>query len=593
MNRNDFYKELMTEYALDPEKIRMNAIKQAKKPAWQKAVSTYWKPAVGAAAAVAVTVAGVSYTTQSSAPDIKIAPEEALSASQRLIEAEQDYFNQNREEKAYCNMYVTFMDAVSYNDIIFALSGVNDSGEIELCSLYLNSGKVYKGDKAMEYGLECPDEKAIVAAKINLPSVYYRDIQDLYIVYLTELGSDEINDSTFTPIVVEDRDPLESDHLSVTTTAVEQVPVTTTSFFFETTTTTTTVKEEKPVIGVSSNESTTIPPASSDTTEDEEEFAEEIVEAVTTTTAVSTTPLETTTTYYRGDVGLLTEIYELNVQNSLETRIFGSSAVVLTKNSAYLFSLGGFSSGSGQEIELSNPKFAHSDENSVILTGCGADGLRDVLCVIDLNSGYVFTYDASANIGGNEIGSIQHSGEPGKYFIKVLSSDRTLVYEAYVTTTVTFRPLFELNAPVSLAGYNNGDLYFTANESETTTLYKFDCTDGTSAGLAIFNGAVKLRRGIDFSSFAISDTESSFIVDVNNDMLIPAAFGDDVAVITDNGEIFFRTSGAVYKVMSNSAIVKADRTVQFEKPVADDFIVNEINSEKVVVIRNDETITIW
>jgi len=178
LNRNDFYKELMTEYALDPEKIRMNAIKQAKKPAWQKAVSTYWKPAVGAAAAVAVTVAGVSYTTQSSAPDIKIAPEEALSASQRLIEAEQDYFNQNREEKAYCNMYVTFMDAVSYNDIIFALSGVNDSGEIELCSLYLNSGKVYKGDKAMEYGLECPDEKAIVAAKINLPSVYYRDIQD-------------------------------------------------------------------------------------------------------------------------------------------------------------------------------------------------------------------------------------------------------------------------------------------------------------------------------------------------------------------------------------------------------------------------------
>jgi len=592
LNRNDFYKELMTEYALDPEKIRMNAIKQAKKPAWQKAVSTYWKPAVGAAAAVAVTVAGVSYTTQSSAPDIKIAPEEALSASQRLIEAEQDYFNQNREEKAYCNMYVTFMDAVSYNDIIFALSGVNDSGEIELCSLYLNSGKVYKGDKAMEYGLECPDEKAIVAAKINLPSVYYRDIQDLYIVYLTELGSDEINDSTFTPIVVEDRDPLESDHLSVTTTAVEQVPVTTTSFFFETTTTTTTVKEEKPVIGVSSNESTTIPPVSSDTTEDEEEIAEEIVEAVTTTT-VSITPLETTTTYYRGDVGLLTEIYELNVQNSLETRIFGSSAVVLTKNSAYLFSLGGFSSGSGQEIELSNPKFAHSDENSVILTGCGADGLRDVLCVIDLNSGYVFTYDAGANIGGNEIGSVQHSGEPGKYFIKVLSSDSTLVYEAYVTTTVTFRPLFEFNAPVSLAGYNNGDLYFTANESETTTLYKFDCTDGTSVGLATFNGAVKLRRGIDFSSFAISDTESSFIVDVNNDMLIPAAFGDDVAVITDNGEIFFRTSGAVYKVTSNSAIVEADRTVQFEKPVADDFIVNEINSEKVVVIRNDETITIW
>lgn len=599
MNRNDFYKELMTEYALDPEKIRMNALKQAKKPAWQKAVSTYWKPAVGAAAAVAVTVAGVAYTTQSSAPDIRIAPEEALSASQRLIEAEQDYFNQNREEKAFCNMYVTFLEAVSYNDIIFALSGVNDSGEIELCSLYLQNGNVFKGDKVSEYGLECANEKTIVAAKINLPSVYYRDIQDLYIVYLTELGSAEINDDTFTPIVVEDRDPLENDHLSITTTAVEQPPVTTTSFYFETTATTTTVssaEEDKPVLGESSNESTTIPPVVSDDSDEEEIADGPTAEEVTTTTTapVITTSTETTTTYYRGDVGLLTELYELNVKNSLETRIFGSNAVVLTKNSAYLFTLGGFgSSGSGQEIELSNPKFAYSDENSVILTGCGSDGLRDMLCVIDLNSGYVFTYDAGANIGGNEIGSIQHSSEPEKYFIKVLSSDSTLVYEAYVNTTVTFRPLFEINAPVSLAGYDNGNLYFAANENETTKLCKFNCTDGTTVELATFSGLTKIRRGVDFNSFAISDGASSFIVDVNNDMLIPAAFGDDVAVITDNGEIFFRTSSAVYKVTSTFAVVEADRAVQFEKPVLEEFIVNEINSEKVVVVRNDETIAIW
>lgn len=600
MNRNDFYKELMSEYALNPEKIRMNAIKQAKKPAWQKAVSTYWKPAVGAAAAVAVTVAGVAYTTQSSAPDIRIAPEEALSASQRLMEAEQDYFNQNREEKAFCNMYVTFLEAVSYNDIIFALSGVNDSGEIELCSLYLEGGNVYKGDKVSEYGLECPDEKTIAAAKINLPSVYYRDIQDLYIVYLTELGSDEINDDTFTPIVVEDRDPLENDHLSITTTTVEQPPVTTTSFFFETTATTTTVssaEEDKPVLGESSDENTTIPPVTSDSTEEEDEVVEEIIEeetATTTTAPIVTVPAETTTTYYRGDVGLLTELYELNVENSLETRIFGSNAVVLTKNSAYLFTLSGFgSSSSGQEIELSNPKFAHSDKNSVILTGCGADGLRDILCVIDLNSGFAFTYDAGANIGGNEIGSIQHSSEPEKYFIKALSSDSTLVYEAYINTTVTFRPLFEINAPVSLAGYNNGNLFFTANENEATRLYRFNCTDGTSVELATFSGLVKIRRGIDFNSFAISDGTSSFIVDVNNDMLIPASFGDDVAVITDNGEIFFRTSSAVYKVTNTFAVVEADRAVQFEKPVSEEFIVNEINSEKVVIVRNDETIAIW
>lgn len=605
MNRNDFYKELMSEYALNPDKIRMNALKQAKKPAWQKAVSTYWKPAIGAAAAVAVTVAGVSYTTQSSGPDIKIAPEEARSASQRLIEAEQDYYNQNREEKAFCNMYITFTEAVSYNDIIFALSGVNDSGEIELCSLYLDNERVFKGDTVIEYGLECPSDENIVAAKINLPSVYYRDIQDLYIVYLTELGSDEINDDTFTPIIVEDRDPLESDHLSITTTATQQPIVTTTPFSFEATTTSYTAPI---VIGASGDENTTLPPATEESVTEEEivetdktDTEETTVSEVTTTPVTtvppvsSTTPEETTTTYYRGDVGLLTEMYELNVENSLETRIFGSNAIVLTKNSVYLFTLGSFgSTARSEEIKLSSPKFVHSDENSVILTGCGDDGLRDILCAIDLNNGYAFTYDAGINIGSAEIGSVQHSGESGKYFIKALTGDSTLVYEAYISTNVTFRPLFEVKAPVSLAGYNNGTLYFTVNENGTDTrLYKFNCTDGATSELAAVSGTVKLRRGVDFNAFAISDGTSSFIVDTNSGMLIPAEFGDDIELVTYNGEIFFRTNGSAYKVTDSYAVVEADRAVDFEKKSSNEFIVNEINSEKVVVIRNDETIAIW
>lgn len=600
MNRNDFYKELMTEYALNPEKIRMNAIKQAKKPVWQKAVSTYWKPAVGAAAAVAVTVAGVSYTTQSSGPDIKIAPEEALSASQRLIEAEQEYYNlRNTEEKVFCNMYITFMEAVSYNDIVLSLSGVNDSGEIELCALYADNDRVFRGDDVNMYASECPDEKSIVAAKINLPAVHYRDIQDLYIVYLAELGSDEINDDTFTPIAVEDDDPLENDHLSIVTTAVTEKPVaTTTPFSFEATTTTTV---KVPVIGDSAPDAnTTVPPLTEETTaitssvtSEEDIFVEEVTETSVTTLppVIETVPSETTT-YYRGNVGLMTEVYELNIQNSLETRIFGDNAIVLTKNKAYVFTLGGFgASHSSEEIELSNPKFAHSDENSVILTGCGADGLRTIISVIDLKNDYITTCDASANIAGGELGTIQHSGDAGKYFIKVISSENTLVYEVSIDAAVSFRPLFEVDAPVSLAGYNSNTLYFTVNENGISSkLCKFDCADGTISELADFASLVKTRRSLDFSSFAVSDGVSSLIFDVNTGMLVSAEYGDDITLISDNGETFFRTNGAVYKVTSSSAVVEADRAVQFEKAVSEEFIVNEINSEKVVVIRKDSSI---
>ena len=72
MNTNDFYKELFEKYALDADKIRLNAIKQAREPMWKKAVKTYWKPVAGAAAAVAVTVGiGTFALGNSSEPQIE------------------------------------------------------------------------------------------------------------------------------------------------------------------------------------------------------------------------------------------------------------------------------------------------------------------------------------------------------------------------------------------------------------------------------------------------------------------------------------------------------------------------------------------
>jgi hypothetical protein len=95
MNTNDFYKELFEKYALDEEKIRRNAIKAAKTPAWQRAVSAHWKTAVGAAAAVAVTVGAVAYTVGNGAGNVIDidSSDDLLTATQRLREAEKDYYN--------------------------------------------------------------------------------------------------------------------------------------------------------------------------------------------------------------------------------------------------------------------------------------------------------------------------------------------------------------------------------------------------------------------------------------------------------------------------------------------------------------------
>ena len=594
MNKNDFYKELMTQYALDPEKIRMNALKQAKQPAWQRVVGDYWKPAMGAAAAVAVAFAGVSYANRSSAPDITVEPEQVLSASQRLIEAEQNYYN-TTDEETFSNVYLTFLEPVSYNELLMALSTVADSGEIELCALYLQNETVW-GDGLAEYAAASSENTAVIGAKISLPVSYYRDIQDLSIVYLAELGSAEINDDTFTPITVEDDDPLEGDLMGITTSVTETAPVvTTTPFSFDVSET---EKEPVPVIGDSGADSvTTLPPASESETEEEEDpidvEAPEITTTVTTAVPVTTTPAETTTTYYRGDVGLLTEIYELNVQNSLETIISGNNVVVLAKNEAYFYTIGGFSGTPvGEVIGIVNPKLACENDSHIILTGCREDGARTLISVINLENDTVYTYDASANIGDCELGSFRYSEDLGKYFMKAVNADSTLIYELTVNNELSFRPLAEIEAPVTLAGYGNDILYFTFLDGDYTRLYNFNCVDGTISEISAFSGVVKIKRGSDFNSFALYSTadETSFILDVNTGMLVPAVFDETIAIITDGGETFFRTGGTVYKIDSLGMVIPADRTVTFEKTENEEFIVNEITSEKIVIIRNDGNI---
>lgn len=586
MNKNDFYKELMSSYALDPEKIRMNAIKQAKKPAWQKVASTYWKPAMGIAAAAAVTVGAVAFTNRPSAPDVIVAPEAALSASQRLIEAEKSYYNPG-DEQIYANVYVTFMEPVSYTEILMAISVVDDSGDIELCSVYLKN-EVIAGSDIDAFAAEHADEDSAVAAKLSLPVGYYRDVQDLSIVYLAELGSAEINDDTFVPIEVEDDDPLENDYLDIAPPVTTAPVVTTTPFSFEEIIETTT--SQPPVIGESVDDDTTVPPV---ITTDEEEFTEETTEAVTTTVP-ETTPEETTTTYFRGDVGLLTEIYELNVKNALNTYVAGNNVVVLSKEQVYIYTIGGLGRQYGNAVDILNPRLAYMSEDRIILTGCSADAKRNLIVSVNAANDTYTVYDASANIGTNEIASISYCEASDKFYLKAVSQTSSLVYELHILsdTEFSFRPLVEVEAPVSIAGSNGDVLYFTTTAgTDRTTLYSFNCVDGTLLEYADFAGVVKIKRSVDFRSFAILISDgTSFIFDVETGRLAAAQVDDTVKITSDGGETFFNVYGSTWKLDVAGEIIQADRTVAFEKYERTEFIVNEITPEKVVIVRDDETL---
>ena len=587
MNKNDFYKELMTSYSLDPEKIRMNALKQAKKPMWQKVASTYWKPAMGVAAAAAVTVGAVAFTNRPSAPDVIVAPEAAMSASQRLMEADKNYYNIAEEDVIFTDMYVTFMEPVSYNEILMMISAVDDSGNIAVNALYLED-EVVRRDDVDGFAAEHADEDVAVAAKLSLPMSYYRDVQDLSLVYLAELGSAELNDETFVPLDVEDGDPLENDHLSIVPSVTTTPVVTTTPFSFEEVPETTT--EEAPVIGESAGDSTVIPPVTT-TEENEAEITVDTTEIIVTTTP-ETTPEETTTTYYRGDVGLMTEIYELNVPNALNTYIVGNNVVVLSKEKAYIYTIGAFAGSQyGNAIDVINPKLAYKDETGIILTGCSPDGIRNILISLNAQDDTYFVYDAGQNIGNNEIASVSYCEEADKFYLKAVSQTSTLVYELHISSDsqLTFRPLVEVEAPVSIAGSSGDILYFTTNAgADKTTLYSFNCLDGTLLEYASFESNIVIRRSADFRSFAIFlDDGTAYIFDAETGRLVAAQIDDTVQITADGGTTYYSAGGNVYMLNVAGEICEADKSVSFNKEIEQQFVINEITSEKVVVIRDD------
>lgn len=627
MNTNDFYKELFEKYALDADKIRMNAIKQARQPAWKKAVKTYWKPVAGAAAAIAVTVGIGAYALGGSSNpgiDITVSPATALSANQRLREAEANYYNMDSDREDIVSVYLTFLEPMGYSDMIVALSAVSDCEDISVQRLYLSDGSVIDGIDAIA-SFASEKSGTIAAAKIYSYYSHYRDIQDLSSVYLAELGSLELNDETFTPVPVDDSDPLSMD--AAVTAPIEQiVPVTTTPFSFEQETSApdiaseTTVTEEgeeaegTDISGETDSEDiTTLPPeeddiereeSDSDNTEDNSNTEETTdtgsgwqnpVGDETTATSVGTDiPVSEITN--PGDAGLMTEIYQLNVPGSLSTALYGDCAVVLTKNEVYIYSIGGMiSKPKANVIAMESPKISYSDDKSVVITGCDSENKRNIMAVLDLAGDGVYTYDVSVNLGVSEIGAVHYSRTAGKYFVKAVSGSKTFIYEVIVTpeTGVAFRPLVEFEAAVSIAGYSNAEnkLFLqVSTDNISSTLYEFSCSDGSSVKIADFDEVCRIKRAPDFESFALvltgkaEEETNGFVYDVSASALIPVKLNKGSTLGIKNGMVYLRTDNGLFLVSAAQGVcASTENGVVFDNICETRYYVKEATAEKVII----------
>ncbi len=630
MNTNDFYKELFEKYALDEEKIRRNALKAAKTPAWQRTLGTHWKSVAGAAAAVAVTVAGVAYMT-TNAPggddgiDI-LSSEDMLSAAQRLAAAEQAYNNMSAEETALSNIYVTFKEHVCYSDMAVSFSALADSDSIEIERLYLNDGTVITGRTDIDtFAENNASEKRIAGVKLCAPKKCYRDIQDLSRVELAEYESDQLNDETFAPIVRADTDPLSMDSYTVTSAAT----VTTAPFGFESTpaVSVTTAPDRVTVTSVPETEDTeetdddtTIVPDTvqsdsgdveviPDDSGDQSAVVTEIDDPELTETSVTTseTTAETTAEITVSseeiaeitDPGLVTNIYQLNTPNALETLLSGDDAVVLCRDQVYFFRLGGMmTSVQPRVVNIGSPKIAWSDSRYIVVSGCGKDDRRNILVVLDKESGVLYGNDNGTDLGNAEIGRVYYSESDMKFFVSTVADSATYFYEVTIDreTGVIFRALVEYGGPVSAAGYRNGILWFAGAEDNVNySLYSFDCNNGILNKNAYIGTSCKVHRSLSFGSFLLTANDAggnpvSYVFDITNETLIPVQAGSDTRIADRYGMIYLNTDGVTYSVASDGTLNVTDAYVPFVRAVTSQFSVLSQDSEKIIVAQSNPNV---
>ena len=181
MNTNDFYKELMSEYSFDYEKIRKAAMGksvQAKK----SRLKTVWLSVAGAAAAVAITFSSVALLNSGS--PVVVSPTTSISAEDRFRMAMEAY-SKAEENTEDVFLYVTFRNSVTPEEMQSILAKADSKGNIRVTEVYLSDNTKVKGSAAIAALFE-ENAKDITAVKVYCTGNFLIKLTALDGVYLVE-----------------------------------------------------------------------------------------------------------------------------------------------------------------------------------------------------------------------------------------------------------------------------------------------------------------------------------------------------------------------------------------------------------------------
>lgn len=472
MNKNEFYKQLLESYTVDKDKIKCNAKRAARRGGFS--ISPKW---VGAASAAIVTlgIGTASLVSYFNSDGVAVTPQTDPQVARARIEAaEENYlaniaaYNQEQTE-----MYISFVNPLSYSEMTMAFSAVSEPGELSCLLVYTTDGKLHSADdKDYISAQESKGAKYIAGAKISAPINHYEDIRDLKSVRLVELAENVESDESFEPLWGEE-----------VTTAPDRTPV-----------------SSADTIEITIPEATTTEVTTEAEITDETAESTDITEETTDTESSETQPPELSSAV-------------IPVQN-VHTAQFVSekTLVLLTNESIHLVRINDDMTCtvdttyyvSGAKISWKN-----STGTQLLITACNSEGERTKLYYSDGAGSTLSELDISAITAEAELTGLYCNESEGSIVFRTGDLEKARIYVAQRNGgRLTITQAVEYYGPVTVLSYAGGDLYYAITDASagTTSLYRKN--NGVIEGelIEVYSTDVKFTRSPSMDAFAVSGT---------------------------------------------------------------------------------------
>lgn len=449
MNKKEFYKELMLTYTVDTEKIKRVAKRRIVRRSGN--VLRWVSGGAACAAVTAAAVALVSLGTVRPGEDIDMTGD-GYSAAMERLEAAMQFSSSLSPNAELLDMYVSFENSLSYNEVLLSFSSIDENGDIRISLLYTGAGRYTKAENVSP-------ELYFSGAKITAPASMCTDIQLLRTVSLVEFPESGITDDSFEPfdssgLVTSPEEPGNSVEISLPQTA-------------DTT--------DEPDTDATTDGENTDPDVTDPTETGEPEDILIPVSGVSTVNIISADRIVVTTAdsirLYRLEGGVLTA----------ETTFYASGAKI---------------------------SWSSYDGTRLFITACD-NGSRSRLYWADGNAGALTELDIRAiTSDGAEISSISCTPDGSTVVLKTVSAEKTRIYLGSLNSTLSISLTGEYDCPVTPLALTNNLLYLALTDSVSSTvrIEAVNPADGTSNQLASYAGSLRTLRSHCFTSAALTFT---------------------------------------------------------------------------------------